>query len=183
MTDMQTNDAALAQAELEARQAYARTLGVEFRPTLSLEKLNERIAEKEAEMKAAEDKNTVVKGKVDPVELKRKAMALVRVRVSSMNPAHNHLEGDLFTFGNTVLGTKTRYVKFNEDWHIEQILLDVLKSKRYQTFVKRTHPETKVKYMESVLKPTYAIEVLPALTEAELKELAQRQAMASGTQD
>ena len=69
----------------------------------------------------------------------------------------------------------------DEGWHVEQIILNQIKQRECQVFVKKRGPNG-LQTSEGKLIKEFAVEVLPALTEKELKELAQRQAMASGAQ-
>lgn len=167
-------------AELEAAKERAKSLGLTFHPSISLEKLNERIAEKMADMNetAAKPKAPVKKDTV-----KQEALKLVRIRVTCMNPAKKHMQGEFFTSGNSLIGSITKYVQFGVEWHVPQIILNQIKDAKFLQLVEKTNKANNQKYREHILVPTYAVEVLPALTEEERKELARRQAMAAGTEE
>ena len=174
--------------ELEARKELARSMGIEFHPSIGLEKLNAKIQDavdaETAELSApvAEE----VKGSTErtPEEIRAEAMRLVRIRVSCMNPAKKDYEGDIFATGNTIVGTVRKYVHFNVEWHVPNIIYNLLKTKKYQAFVEkkvRSDTGVVVRVKEGRLIPEYAIELLDPLTSQEIGKLAQRQAMASGT--
>ena len=72
-----------------------------------------------------------------------------------------------------------KYVPFNADdgWHVPNIIYETMKERQCQVF---TSSKTKngVTMRQGKLIKEFAIEVLPPLTEEELKDLAQRQALA-----
>ena len=96
-----------------------------------------------------------------------------------MNPAKKELEGEIFTTGNNLIGTVSKYVPFNADagWHVPSILLDMLRERQCQIFVnEKTGPGgATVRKGKSIRE--FAIEVLDPLTAEEIHDLAQRQAM------
>lgn len=109
----------------------------------------------------------------------KEATKLVRIRVTCMNPAKKEWEGEIFTVGNSVIGTHKRFVPFNADegWHVPQIMLDMIKNRECQVFITEKSKHG-VSVRRGKLIKEFAVEVLPPLTEEELKDLAQRQAMA-----
>jgi hypothetical protein len=106
-------------------------------------------------------------------------MKLVRVRVTCMNPAKADLQGEIQTVSNGFLGVTSRYVPFNtgpDGWHVEYILYLHMRDKKFaKTSVDKNGTPRTVDVNE------FAIEVLPPLTEGQIRKLAQRQAMAEGT--
>lgn len=114
--------------------------------------------------------------------LRKEATALVRVNVMNMNPFRKEWEGDTYCVGNSVIGTIKRYVPFNTDWHVERALLNVMEERKCQIFTTRKDPRTGQEVKTPRTIKELQIAILPPLTEKELKELAQRQAMAAGTQ-
>lgn len=179
--------------ELEEAKARATELGIEFRSNISLTTLLDRIAAKEAaapdvtetaeEGVAAMTEEVVAKKPLSRKEAREAAMKLVRFRVTCMNPQKKNLESELFTAGNSVVPTVTKLVKFETEWHAPQIIFNMIKRRKFRTFVTKKNPENGQTYKEPKLIPEYAIEVLDPLTESELKALAQRQAMAAGTDE
>lgn len=113
--------------------------------------------------------------------LRREAMALVRVRVSCMDPQKKNLKGELICVSNRNFGTVQRFIPFNREWHIEKVLYDVLAEKEYMVFDREKTGRAGIEVVTPRNVPAFNIQVLPPLTKAELKDLAQRQAMADGT--
>lgn len=113
--------------------------------------------------------------------LRREAQALVRVRVSCMNPAKKSLKGELLCVSNRNFGTIQRYIPFNREWHIEKVLYDALVEREYMVFDREKTGRANIEVVTPRNVPEFNIAVLPPLTKGELKDLAQRQAMANGT--
>ena len=78
-----------------------------------------------------------------------------------------------------VVGTFKKYVPFNADegWHVPRIIYEQLKDRECQVFTTVRDSRGNSTRKGKLIKE-FAIEVLPNLTEEEIKELAQRQAMA-----
>lgn len=114
--------------------------------------------------------------------LRQEANKLVRVHIMNMNPARKDWESDTYTVGNSYIGTITRTIPFNVDWHVEKALLNVLQERECTVFSQKKNPNTGA--METKMRKIKElhIAILPDLTEAEIKALAQRQAMAAGTE-
>ena len=112
------------------------------------------------------------------------ARRLVRVLITCMDPNKRQWPGEIISVSNSVVGTHKKFIPFNTGvpYHIPNILYQELKDKKCQIFVNgRSHNGQTIKKAQSI--NAFAIEVLPALTDAEIKELKQRQAMAAGSQD
>ena len=195
--------------ELPALKAKADLMGITYHPSIGAEKLREKIQAKlnetnetpapAAQGETARDDAAATAGApaaAAPVapqpetlaekrkRIRQEALALVRIRLTCMNPAKKEWDGEIITTGNSLVGTVTKYVPFNaeEGWHVPQIMLEVLRNRQCQVFyTERTKNGIAVR--KGKLIREFAIEVLPALTERELKDLAQRQAMAAGTSD
>lgn len=176
MSDVETD----VTDELAMLKARADLLGVQYHPSIGVEKLREKVSA------AMEDSEEVKKPdpKGDPesdrrAKLQAEASKLVRIRVTCMNPAKREWEGEIFTVGNSVVGTFKKFVPFNADegWHVPQIMLDMIKSRECQIFTSEKDGRGNTIRKSKLIKE-FAVEELPALTEDELKDLAQRQAMA-----
>jgi hypothetical protein len=128
------------------------------------------LAAQDANLTDAQKRNNAIKD----------ANKLVRVRVNCMNPSKRDWEGEIFTISNSVVGTFKKFVPFNsvEGWHIPMIILHALRERQCQIFVNGVDANGR-KAKRAQLISEFAIEVLPALTEVELKELAQRQLIAT----
>ena len=175
----------VVQDELNALKARANLLGVKFHPSISLEKLREKVnAAVTSEGEAEEASTSSPETKEETIGEKRKrlkaeALKLVRIRLTCLNPAKKEWEGEIITAGNAGVGTYKKYVPFNADegWHVPNIIYQVLKNRECQVFYTVTGPRGN-KFRKGKLIKEFAIEVLPPLSEDELKDLAQRQAMA-----
>jgi hypothetical protein len=190
-------------AELKRR---ADQMGVHYHPNIGIEKLSEKIAARLADKPDPDQVPAAVPGSVamgagsqaaaldtsgefippaeTPQQKKRRkqleASALVRVRITCMNPAKKEWDGEIFTVGNSVVGTFKKFVPFNgadDGYHIPQIMLEMLRAKECQIFVDQKTAKGKIR--QGKLIKEFAIEVLPPLTEEEIHDLAQRQAMAN----
>ena len=167
--------------ELTALKDKAELLGITFHPSISAAKLKEKIDAKLADQLAAEKPVPATETVAEyRHRMRQDALRLVRVIVTPMDPLKKEYTGEIFTVGNSVVGMVSRMVPYNneEGWHVEQIILDTLKEKRVQVFVKKK--VNGKEHKEGKLIPAFGIQVLDPLSKVELGELAQRQAMAGG---
>tara|TARA_B100001559_G_scaffold318972_1_gene327215 strand:- start:2045 stop:2608 length:564 start_codon:yes stop_codon:yes gene_type:complete len=177
----------LVQDELATLKARADLLGISYHPSIGADRLREKVAAKLAEGDApAADSSSEASAEKETegqkrVRLKKQASELVRIRVTCMNPAKKEWEGEIFTVGNSTVGTFKKYVPFNADdgWHVPRIIYNQIVQRQCQVFQTITLPGGN-KTRKGKLIREFAVEVLPALTKDELKDLAQRQAMAGG---
>lgn len=191
--DTDTEDLVVTpEMELTELKSRAEMLGIKFHPSISLDKLREKVnaavtAKPEdtvddapkpyataVDVPASEESIAVRRARK-----KREANELIRVRVACMNPAKKEWEGEIFTAGNSLVGSFKKYVPFNveDGWHVPRIILDQMKDRMCQIFVTSTDARGN-KVRKGKLIKEFSIEVMPALTKDELQELAQRQAMA-----
>ena len=175
------------QDELEVLKARADRLGISYHPSIKVEKLREKLEKElsgEAPEKAAPTK--VVKEEETEAQLNSRkrleATELIRIRVTCMNPQKKDWDGEIFTTGNAVVGTIKKYVPFNADegWHVPRMIYQQMLERQCQVFYTVTN-RNGVKTRAGKLIREFNIEVLPPLTVEELKEIAQRQAMAAGS--
>lgn len=173
--------------QLVAMKARADLLGVKYHPSISLEKLTEKVtaalaAEANTSSGAADPEPEAPAEKTEgqiALELLQDATKLVRIRVTCMNPAKKDWEGEIFSVGNSVVGTHKKYVPFNVDvgYHVPNIIYQHMLGRECQIFVNGKDSKGNARVTGKVVKE-FAIEVLDSLTEDELAELARRQAMA-----
>ena len=119
-------------------------------------------------------------------EKRKKASALIRIRVTCMNPSKKTWPGETFTVSNSSCGTFKKFVPFgiDEGWHVPVIILNMMKARVFTqcyTLIKKDSKGREIKKWRSVKE--FAIEVLPPLTELEIKELATKQAVANNLED
>lgn len=171
------------QDELSTLKARADLLGISYHPSIGVEKLREKLAVA-LEDNEPKSEGTGIGARAESADQKRlrllqEATKLVRIRVTCMNPAKKEWEGEIITVGNNIVGTLKKYIPFNADegWHVPNMMYEVLKERMCQVFVS-TKTKNGVTIRQGKMIKEFAIEVLPPLTEEELKDLAQRQAMA-----
>lgn len=116
------------------------------------------------------------------LRLRREATKLVRIHISCMDPSKVKHKGELICVSNRNIGSIQRFIPFNRDWHCEQVLLDALLDKEYMVFDEEKTPRAGITVKTPRNVKAFNVRILPPLTEQELKDLAQRQAMADGTQ-
>jgi hypothetical protein len=184
--------------ELTVLKARADVLGINYHPSIKLESLRSKVNAKLAKAAPAEEEESEEEQEQEqaakPVaqtpmqkrrELKNKMMALVRVRISCLDPSKKEHEGEIFTVGNSVIPSMKKYIPYttpDEGYHIPQMMFDQLKERMCQIFVTKTDDKGN-KVRRSKMIKAFALEVLPPLTKEELAELAQRQALSRATDD
>lgn len=167
MTDTKTKEIK-EMTELEILQAQAELLGIPFRKNTPAKTLRESIKEALA---VSEDDSVMTEAKRK--EMEDESLKLMRVIISPRASHMQDQQGQLFTIGNAYLGMHTKYVLFNEEYHIPFILYNHIKNQQAQIFVSKTVKGQKVR--ESKLIPAYNVTDLEPLTKEELAELARIQ--------
>ena len=193
-----SNDNDIVQDELASLKARADLMGVTYHPSIGLEKLREKInatIEQTADVLNADKAVEQAQDAADAIATtpvaaetqlqyharkKREANELVRVRVTCMNPAKAEWEGEIFTAGNSLIGSLTKYVPFNneEGWHIPRIIYNMMRDRMCQIFVNAKDSRGNTTRQGKLIKE-FGIEVLPDLSTEELQDLAQRQALSN----
>ena len=178
----------LTQDELATIKARLDQMKVSYHPSIGLEKAREKLAAALADKPTLDAPPVAAASPAEPEpesererlqRLKREALRLIRIRVTCMNPNKRELEGELITVGNSLIGTVTKFVPFNneEGWHVPHIMYEALADRKCQVFfTEKLKNGVAVRRGKQISE--FAIEVLPPLTEEELHDLAQRQAMA-----
>ena len=191
-----SNDNDTVQDELASLKSRADLMGVAYHPSIGLEKMREKINAAIEQTGDANSEDAAVEqaqvaadtAAAAPVAAetqlqyharkKREANELVRVRVTCMNPSKSEWEGEIFTSGNSLVGSVTKYVPFNneEGWHIPRIIYNMMRDRMCQIFVAAKDSRGNTTRQGKLIKE-FGIEVLPDLTAEDLNELAQRQAV------
>lgn len=114
--------------------------------------------------------------------IRSEANRLVRVKIACMNPNKKDHQGEILTVCNSVSGTIKRYIPYNNDegWHIPYMMFLHLKERKCQIFVKKRNDRGVLVAISKMIKE-FSVELMAPLTDAEMKDLAQRQAAANGT--
>ena len=180
MSDQMNEFDITPEMELDSLKNKANLLGVKYHPSISAEKLREKIAAAQAgEPEAGEPKkeNSLL---AERAALRAEALKLVRVNITPMDTSKREYHGDIFEVSNTVFSVK-RFVPYNtvDGTHVEKAILDNLREKRVQIFVKKKVNGRETK--EGKLIAAFGIEVLEDLKPEELRELGRRQALAEGS--
>lgn len=159
-------------SELETLKQRADDMGIKYSPNIGVDtlrtKVNDALQPKE---KAKVVINPTTGSKYQ--DLVNEATKLIRVRVTNLNPNKKHSDGEFFRTGNSVISTISRFVPFESDTHVEQMLLNLINNRKYATVREEKTPDGK-KPVRS-LRKEFQVEVLPALTKKELEELATEQ--------
>lgn len=196
MSDVQNTPNAPAEAN-QAEQAItslkkqADRLGIQYKSNTSIATLQKAIKDKLDAPIGGEDSPVVedaVVGKSASVgksveDYTDEAMKLVRVIITPMEStkASNH-EREMFCAGNSVVGTVKRVVEFGEPWHVEQIILNSIREKKYQMFQTKKNARG-IEITTAKLVPAYGISILDPLTDQEIEELADRQIRTRSLED
>lgn len=167
-------------SELSLLKSRADLMGLRYHPSISLEKLKEKMQAALAPQEKTEP-NSIPTAEVETlaerqIRKRKEAHQLVRIKISCMNPAKKEWEGETFTGGNSLIGSITKFVPFNaeEAYHVPQIILNIIQARKCQVFVtKKDSKGRSVKTGRQIKE--FAIEILPPLTLEELKALASRQ--------
>lgn len=156
-------------SDLITLKAEADALGIKYSPNISAATLAQRIADAlapESEVASVTPVSHAEKVK----QIRKEALRLVRVIVTSMDAAKRDYHGEIFQFSNRILSAK-RLVPFGHVTHVEAVLLEQIKQRQ----LRQTIPETRDKAPESRLMPAFAVQELPPLTREELADLAKAQ--------
>lgn len=186
---MQENDDLPVPDELTTLKARADKMGLSYHPSIGVDKLREKVtAALEGNRDDTSTDSTAGSAVIGLAEetpnqrklrKKREAGELIRIRVTCMNPNKRDWDGEIFSASNSTVGTFKKYVPFNADegWYVPRIIYNMIVQRMCQVFVVKKSARG-VAIKEGKLIREFAVEVMPNLTEEELHDLAQRQAMA-----
>jgi len=187
--------------ELTLLKQRATTLGISFSNNIGVEKLKERINEKlsgNAPEDNEEDEEQVNALTGQPVktkaqskgdirnQIKKDAEKLIRLRITNLDPKKAKWPGEIITVANEFIGTISKYVPFGEvtedGYHVPNAIYKKLKKRKFldiRIIKQRGKPDRVIERWV----PEFALEVLPQLTEAQLKKLAAAQAASGSLRD
>lgn len=186
--------------ELTLLKERAKVMGIPFSNNISLETLRKRVADKMEGKDEAPEVNALtgdpeiaqalatkpLDPKANAVALRKlmyaKQMRQVRVRITNMDPKKKDLPGEIWTVANEYLGTVRKFVPYGEQtddgFHIPYCLYRLLDSKRFLHIRDVKDRTTGTVRQDKVWAKEFSLDVLPALTQAELDRLAAAQAAA-----
>ncbi len=181
----------IEQEELTLLKERANLMGIQYHPSIGLNTLREKVKSALDLDASNKPQDTISVDMSEFVEtlgqkkarLKKEAEKLVRIRISCMNPTKAEIPGEVVCVGNKFIGQITQYVPFNnEPIHVRQIILDRLQERTYTHHYtaqgKTGKDESKNKQVRE-----FNIEILPFLTEEEIKDLAHQQAITDRLKD
>ena len=155
---------------MEQLKADAKRMGLTFSPNIGYDALLKKVnAARDQEEVSEEVMNT--SAKESPFDA---AMKLVRVIVIPTKHEHTNYQGEIFTAISTPTGKVTKYVPFDKEWHVPQILLEVIESRHHIKIANSRSRDGKEVYSANVV-PTYRVQKLPSLTSEEFEEIRVRQ--------
>jgi hypothetical protein len=199
-TDQQvsTEPTDLAREELRLLKQRATMMGITFSNNIGIESLKAKI---EAKMSGnpmpQEPSEPAVNPLAQAAEIKAetrslrqmvydKNMHLVRLRIQNLDPKKKDLPGEILTVANQVLGTVSKYVPYNEvsdgGYHVPYCIYKMMLRRQFQNITVTKDPRTGRERIKYSMAKEFALEVLPPLTPAEIKNLAQAQ-LAAGSLD
>lgn len=186
MTDTNIPETEEYRTELMDR---ASRLGIEVHPKAKNATIAAKIQAKladdtdQAEMTVIDAKAEEKAGPVPVREVAGKkvhpALRLHRVTVSCNDPQKADQSGDMVSVSNGEVGDIRFYVHFNKPWHVPEIVLNTLREAKI--FLHSSRRDGRDVVTREV--PRYNIEVLPALSEVELKRIQDKQAAALASED
>lgn len=154
--------------ELALLKQRADDMNIKYSPNIGLKTLRDKVNERLQPVNS----NIATASKIDRHnKIRKEATKLIRVRVSNLNPNKKHSEGEFFRTGNSVITTIARFVPFESDTHIENMLLTLLKQREYCIVVEKKNSEGKLVPIRQ-MRREFQIEVLPPLTQKELDDLS-----------
>lgn len=187
--------------ELIQLKERADQLGIQYKPNIGIEALRAKVAtslsgdgkpetDEDTMLMSAKSNSSKVSAKPEPETVQqfrdrviKEATALVRCRITCLDPAKAHSKGEVITVGNKYTGAVSKFVSFGEDtdlgYHIPKIIYDELKQRKFNS-IRSEKGANGVYHPVQRLVNAFAIEVLDPLTPAELERLARTQAAAAG---
>lgn len=113
-------------------------------------------------------------------------LALVRVRITNMDPSKADLHGEILTVANEFIGTVRKFIPFGEatdnGFHVPKCLYDMMAEKQFLHVKVVRDKRTGVNRPVTRYMREFSLEVLEPLTQVELDRLATAQ-IAAGSLD
>ena len=177
---------------IEMLKERAKLLGLKHSPNIGEEALAKKIQDHLEGTQGLADTEEVAQAAVQEEQgapaltvedlrasARKNAQKLIRVNIVPNDPQRAQLQGELIYTGNNQIGTIGKYVPYGtvQGYHIPQMIYDILKARTYTHFMMRKD-QYKNEVAYPIQRPAYNIEILPNLTEKEIKRIADRQAMA-----
>jgi hypothetical protein len=190
MSDSDIDDEVLNYAdELTVLKQRADVLGISYSSRIGVDALREKITRhlNDTEEEKADEPAPMNKAQMEASirkKLQDEELKLVRVRITNLNPLKKDHRGEIFTVANKYLGIVKKYIPYGEvteeGYHIPHVLYTQLKERKFLNIKTHRDRATGQIVVTQNWVPEFALEVLPQLTEKELRQLAAAQAAAGG---
>lgn len=195
--DVQGNDSVdeLQVDEMTILKQRATMMGIKFSNNIGLEALRKKVADaqegiteqEQPEVNPLATTSTVQEDKLSMAQrIRLENTRLVRVRIQNLDPKKKDLPGEILTVANDYMGTVRKYVPYGEatdnGYHIPYCLYKLLKNRKFLHVSVKKGRNGKERVEQQWVRE-FAIEILPQLTEEELKQLGQAQLAAGSLND
>jgi len=160
---------------IQELRGIAEDLGIEFAKNIGKNKLiGLLIADDDAAEGTTKVEGVKVTKEATPAEIRKSMDKLIRCRVSSSDPMYKGRNGVTMQVGNK-LKVVGKFIPFNTIWQMQQPVYESLSRKQWRETKFVTDKVTGNKIAKTTMHPSFVIEILPQLTEKELKNLAKDQ--------
>lgn len=105
----------------------------------------------------------------------KNANKLVHCIVTCLDPQKSKLQGEIFSVRNAQTPEIKKMIPYGVPTHVPQIILNVIKEKKFQMFVRDDRSGMKDVSNKTKLVPAYNITILNPLTKDELEGIKKRQ--------
>lgn len=190
------NDIAMPD-ELTVLKQRATLMNIQFSNNIGVDALRKKIEDAQAtdEVEPEVEVATVNPLGDTPAPVKKMTLGqkirmeqtrLIRVRIQNLDPKKKDLPGEVITVANEYMGTIRKFVPYGEatdgGYHIPYCIYEFLKNRKFQNIrvLKGKGGQPRI---EQGWVREFSIEVLPALTQEELNQLAQAQIAAGSLND
>lgn len=181
--------------EMTILKQRATMMGIKFSNNIGLEALRKKVADaqegiteqEQAEVNPLATQSTVQEDKLSMAQrIRLENTRLIRVRIQNLDPKKKDLPGEILTVANDYMGTVRKYVPYGEatdnGYHIPYCIYKLLKSRKFLHVSVKKGRNGKERVEQQWVRE-FAIEILPQLTEEELKQLGQAQLAAGSLND
>lgn len=180
--------------EMTILKQRATMMGIKFSNNIGLEALRKKVADAQegiTEQEQAEVNplatTTVQEDKLSMAQrIRLENTRLVRVRIQNLDPKKKDLPGEILTVANDYMGTVRKFVPYGEatdnGYHIPYCIYKMLKNRKFLHVSVKKGRNGKERVEQQWVRE-FAIELLPQLTEEELKQLGQAQLAAGSLND
>lgn len=180
--------------EMTILKQRATMMGIKFSNNIGLEALRKKVADAQEGITEQEQPEvnplattTVQEDKLSMAQrIRLENTRLIRVRIQNLDPKKKDLPGEILTVANDYMGTVRKYVPYGEatdnGYHIPYCIYKLLKSRKFLHVSVKKGRNGKERVEQQWVRE-FAIEILPQLTEEELKQLGQAQLAAGSLND